>query len=315
MEKSVSLFVMSKKGYETLDAICKSDSSIVSCVISSRDKNVLNDYYEEIKALCNLYKLPFYDRNEDYAITTAYAIAISWRWIINIKPSVLIVFHDSLLPRYRGFNPLVTALINGDEKIGVSAILATKEFDRGNILAQSCIDIEYPMKIESAIDLICSNYRALANKIIDIIKDGTELAGCPQNDEDASYSLWRDDDDYNINWSLHSAEIKRFIDAVGFPYKGAMTIVNGRKVRVLDSDLIADVNIEQRCPGKVIFIADSKPVVVCGEGLLKINELIDEQTKESVLPLSNFRVRFGKTRNLMHSIVSNPVTCDIEWYI
>lgn len=292
MEKLISLFVMSKKGYETLLDICESNSNVVSCVISSRDKNVLNDYYDDIKAVCNAYKLPFYDRNEAYTITTSYAIAISWRWIIDIAPSVLVVFHDSLLPRYRGFNPLVTALINGDEKIGVSAILATEEFDRGNILAQSFTDIAYPIKIDKAIDLICQNYKELASEIIDMLKNGNELIGYAQNEEDASYSLWRDDDDYHIDWSISSAEIKKFIDAVGYPYKGAMTVVNGRRARILDSELVVDVNIEQRCPGKVIFVVDSKPVVVCGSGLLKINELTDDLTNESILPLYNFRVRF-----------------------
>lgn len=292
MDKLISLFVMSKKGYETLLDICESNSHVVSCVISSRDKNVLNDYYDDIKALCYSYKLQFYDRNENYTITTSYAIAISWRWIINIAPSILVVFHDSLLPRYRGFNPLVTALINGDEKIGVSAILATEEFDRGNILAQSFTDIAYPIKIDKAIDLICQNYKELASKIIDMLKTGNKLIGDAQKEENASYSLWRDDDDYHIDWSMSSAEIKKFIDAVGYPYKGAMAVVNGRKARILDSELVADVNIDQRCPGKVIFVVESKPVVVCGSGLLKINELTDDLTSESLLPLSSFRVRF-----------------------
>ena len=39
----------------------------------------------------------------------------------------LIVFHDSLLPKYRGFAPLVSQLINGEEYLGVTAIF-TNDF-------------------------------------------------------------------------------------------------------------------------------------------------------------------------------------------
>ena len=53
-----------------------------------------------------------------------------------------------------------------------------------------------------------------------------------------------------------------------------------------------DVKIENRTPGKVIFLIDAKPIVVCGKGLIKINEMVDDQTRQSLLPMSKFRSRF-----------------------
>ena len=50
--------------------------------------------------------------------------------------------------------------------------------------------------------------------------------------------------------------------------------------------------IENREPGKVIFIENSNPVVVCGHGLLRITELLDDETGYPLLPLSSFRTRF-----------------------
>ena len=137
-------------------------------------------------------------------------------------PSVqLIVFHDSLLPRYRGFNPLVSCLINGERHIGVTALLASSEYDRGNIISRSYTEINYPIKIQNAIELILRNYRELALTVSEMIERREVITGQPQNEQEASFSLWRDEEDYRIDWSQPAEDIKRFIDAVGYPYKGA----------------------------------------------------------------------------------------------
>jgi methionyl-tRNA formyltransferase len=52
-----------------------------------------------------------------------------------------------------------------------------------------------------------------------------------------------------------------------------------------------DVNIENRTPGKVIFLENNLPVVVCGKGLLKIDRAIYDDG-EDALPFSTFRILF-----------------------
>jgi methionyl-tRNA formyltransferase len=42
----------------------------------------------------------------------------------------------------------------------------------------------------------------------------------------------------------------------------------------------------------VIFVQAGLPVVVCGTGLLRIEELVDDATGGSLLPLPRFRTRF-----------------------
>ena len=42
-----------------------------------------------------------------------------------------------------------------------------------------------------------------ADLVIDIcrsIEAGVKLTGTPQNEKDATYSLWRDEEDYRIDW-------------------------------------------------------------------------------------------------------------------
>jgi methionyl-tRNA formyltransferase len=68
--------------------------------------------------------------------------------------------------------------------------------------------------------------------------------------------------------------------------------MNGRLVRIFEAEELPDVVVEDRAPGKVIFVQDGRPVVVCGSGLLRILDLRDDATGESLLPLRKFRSRF-----------------------
>lgn len=292
MTDTVTLFLMTQKGYAVLDALSREFPHLIASVVSSRDPNVRKDYYDEMRALCAERGLPFHDRSEGLPTFSTYAMSISWRWMLDLVSTRLIVFHDSLLPRYRGFNPLVTALINGDEEIGVTALFAAGEYDRGDILAQSSTRISYPIKIQQAIELVAHNYVELALAIARRILEGETLQGTPQVDAQATYSLWRDEEDYRIDWTRSADQIRRFVDAVGYPYKGASTLVNGHLARVLDVEVLPDVRIENRVPGKVIFMRERKPVVVCGSGLLRIDTLVDDADGRSLLPLAKFRTRF-----------------------
>ena len=291
--KKVVLFLMSRKGYEVLSHFIEMfGNTNISFVVGAEDANVKQDYYKEIKELCAEKGIVFFDRKEQFTINTDHIIAISWRWLIKQEDAKLIVMHDSLLPKYRGFAPLVNYLVNGEKKIGVTALFASDEYDKGDIIAQSSTAINYPIKINDAINTISNCYKELIEEVGKKIISGQQIGSKKQNEQDASYSLWLDDNDYDINWNLDAAEIKRFIDATGFPYSGAATYMDGKKMRVPEAEVIPDLVIENRKPGKIIFIRDEKPVIVCGKGLLQILSLIDDATTQEMLPLKRFRIRF-----------------------
>ncbi len=290
----ISLFLMTQKGKEVLDAVIHNGFSfLISKVIIGRDKSLENDFSEDIIFLCKQNNISYFERTDNYIINSDYSVAVSWRWLISENKSILIVLHDSLLPKFRGFAPLVNMLINKEPRIGVTAILASNEYDKGNIIAQSSKKINYPIKISEAVNLISECYVELIILIFNKIKNKEKIHSAKQNEALASYSLWRDEDDYQINWGKSSEDILNFINAVSFPYKGAKSTINKEQtVRILDAEIEKDVIIENRDAGKVIFVKDSMPVVVCGTGLLKLTKIIDDKTKKNILPLYKFRIRF-----------------------
>lgn len=289
---TITLFLSGKKGLEVLLRLEPEYLLTISEVFVGVDKNILNDYSKKIASFCKTNTITYSLSTSRNTFSSKYAIAIGWRKLINYEgDQQLIIFHDSILPRLRGFNPLVTALINGDKEIGVTAILASSEYDRGDIIDVEKITIDYPIKIETAINKISGCYSILANRVISSINNKEFLSSKKQDEKLATYSLWRDDEDYFINWNESAHKIARQIDAVGFPYKGAKTVLDDKIITIIDSTPLNDVTIENRSVGKIIFKENNNPIVVCGKGLLLLIKATDSNNQ--VIDFSNkFRMRF-----------------------
>lgn len=287
--------ILGKKGLFVLENFLKEfGSSQIDQVWVGRDLNIAADFSDAIISLCENHSL----KNKVYRAGSEMVVAsdstvfsIGWKWMIH-QDAPVVVFHDSLLPKYRGFSPVVSALVNGDSKIGVTALLGGKKYDCGDILSQEEILFCYPITIQEAGDLLLPAYWSLVKKIAMEIFNGEELKGVPQDESEATYSLWRDDDDYWIDWSKDASAIARFIDAVGMPYRGAKTTLNEDEVVITKSSVLNDVKIVNRIPGKTIFIEDGCPVVVCGRGLLKVEQVHRRCNQDSLLPIKNIRTRF-----------------------
>jgi methionyl-tRNA formyltransferase len=289
---TVGFYLMSEKGLRVLETITgEYGTDHIAYVLGARDTNVKNDYFDDIMKLCKEKRIPFVEKNEFNPITANYAFAVSWRWLIKDIPN-LIVLHDSLLPKYRGFTPLPTALIKGDTVFGVTALWATDDFDKGDIIGQRSITISYPIKIHNLIELLSHEYCELVSCLYRTLLSSGHLKARKQNELKATYSLWRDEDDYRIEWGADAAYVKRFIDSLGYPYKGASSFLDGRKVRIYDAEVEPPIQIENRQSGKVLFIRSGLPIVVCGDGLLRVMELRDDESELSLLPLRKLRSRF-----------------------
>tara|TARA_R110002074_G_scaffold242800_2_gene414590 strand:- start:5179 stop:6087 length:909 start_codon:yes stop_codon:yes gene_type:complete len=298
--RKILFYLMSEKGLSVIKTLISNNlTEAIGKVVIGKDSNVINDFSQDIENMCIENDIEFYYKNEKFSPLEEYSIAISWRWLIEESNSKLIVLHDSLLPKYRGFAPLVNALLNNEPEIGVSAIFATKEFDKGDIITQSKTKVNYPIKINDAIQLISQNYNKVIKVLVSKILKEEPLIGIKQKEENSSYSLWRDEQDYLINWNSSANEIVNFINSLSYPYKGASSFLNGnRKVRVLNAEVFDDdVNIENKNNhGKVLLLKDGCPIVVCENSLIKLTSISSDDTGNDLLPFSKLRIRFSKEK-------------------
>lgn len=297
MKNAYGFYLLGPRAYRVLqEFVTREGADSVAWVVYGEDRAVENDFHREIIDFCHCRKIHTVARLESRSPPrpASLSFAVGWRWLIQDgNHERLVVFHDSLLPKYRGFAPLVNALISGEDQVGVSAIWAADQYDTGELLAQASVPISYPMKISSAIEITSELYVNLVFDIVDRMKNAVPLSGTRQIEANASYSLWRDEDDYAIDWRRPSFYIKRFIDAVGSPYRGACTLWGQRRIRVVDAEVYGDLRVEDREShvGKIVLKIEEDPVIVCGEGLLRLISLVDDESGDSVLLPFRTRLR------------------------
>lgn len=223
-------------------------------------------------------------------------LLVGWRFLVPERvlqalPERVIVAHDSLLPRYRGFAPLPTALINGDAEVGVSVFLAERDVDTGPIVYQGRVAVQPDDRIADLIERIAPLYvQGMVHVVGALVEDCLESR--PQDHAAATHSLWRDDGDYFVDWREPAERIERTIRALGPPYAGARARL-GERVVVLDTAAVEeDLVFEHRQPGKVWRLSEAgEPVVVCGTGMLRLTRVIEGGRE--LLPMKRLRVRFA----------------------
>ncbi len=283
---------MSERGLTVLRALIDTiGADAIAAVVTQEDPGVKRDFGCEIVSTADSVGIRILRRSEPLP-PHSFSVAAGWRFMIHNEPR-LVVLHDSLLPQYRGFAPLVSALINGEPDIGVTALWASEQYDSGPIIEQLAVPVTYPLAIQEAIEAVIPLYRRLAVAVTRRLLAGDHVSGSEQDESRATYSIWRDEEDYLIDWSRHAAYVARFIDAVGPPYNGACSYIARRKVRILRAEIErAEYVFELRHPGKVFSISDGIPTVICGDGLIRLLALSDAATGDSLLPWTRLRARF-----------------------
>lgn len=76
----------------------------------------------------------------DMLVSASYGVKIPWATIQAAKYGGINI-HPSILPHWRGADPVPWAILSGDHQIGVSVVTLSQTFDEGKILAQEKIPI------------------------------------------------------------------------------------------------------------------------------------------------------------------------------
>lgn len=300
----VCLMVSGLKGLMVLKTMIENKKNDIGLVISFEETNMRKKYYNQIKNLCERNDIPFFTWSEvqysiiglikEYRITET--IAISWKYKIELSANEylrhgIIVFHDSLLPKYRGFTPTPTAIINGEKIIGVSVILASNDIDSGEIILQEKIHIDEKIYIGRIMYSQGLIYCKLILKLLDLLEKNS-IVTYPQDESLATYSVWRNPEDCRIDWNMSSKQICNLVRAVSFPYTGAFTYMEGEKIYIWKSKIVEDKKFVIRYPGKVWEIdPHDNPTIICGEGMIKLIDVTDEDMKK--INFNKIRVRLN----------------------
>lgn len=285
----VGILGVGKKGIDVLNGL--SGKIDIEFIQTYDDKNVKDNSYNEIVSFAkdNDIRL-IISKRLDFNRTPSVdkAILIGWQYLLDVDLNKLILIHDSLLPEYKGWAPTVNYLINGYNYVGATAIEPTSKMDTGPIYKQIIKPIEYPIKIKEALSIVSSIYVELITEIINGNYTMTEM-----NNSVESFCLWRDSEDYYIDWSQDAETIERFVNAVGDPYAGARFRYEGADFIVIEAEAKPDLKTikPKNHLGKVLMYEDGHPIVVCGDGCIKLTKIKSVECGE-VMTFDKVKMRF-----------------------
>lgn len=206
-----------------------------------------------------------------FAILIDFGVIIS-QYVINAFPLGIINSHFSLLPEWRGADPITFAILSGQAQTGVSLMLVAKGMDEGPLLAQAQYDIPAS---STTLDLTANLINISDQLIKTIVPKYVEgiIAAAPQErasilaNATPTYSHKLSKDDGKLDWTKPAAQLEREIRAY-ISWPRSYTTFAGRDI------VITQAKVAERTgePGD-IQTDHGQLFVCCGQQALEILQL------------------------------------------
>jgi len=190
-----------------------------------------------------------------------------------LKPEILslpklgaINFHPSLLPKYRGADPIFWVLRNGEKSTGVTIHWMDATVDTGSIIVQRSVQVHdemNPCQLERNLSQAGGEILAEA---LDQIESGQ--AGCEVQDErKASYFPPASEEIRTICWDESADSIIRLVRASAL-LGGASAGLNNLKQKVIRAEITEPT--KRTSPGEVLALNKNTATVACRDAAVCI---------------------------------------------
>jgi len=189
-----------------------------------------------------------------------------------LELSNFINVHPSLLPKYRGATPIQSAILDGNERSGVTIIKMNEKVDSGPIIAQSEFYFDSRIKYPEAEQILAKKGgELLAKKIEAILKE--EITPTKQDDSQATYTKKLKKEDGKINWRESAQSIERKVRAFN-PWPGTYCNMGKKTVKIIDAEIQEQTEHGPfNIPGKMYLGTNHTIAVETGKDFLLIKKL------------------------------------------
>ena len=204
--------------------------------------------------------------NADAFVVVAFGQILPKR-VLDASKYGCINVHGSLLPAYRGAAPIQWAVINGDEKSGVTIMQLDEGIDTGDIIAKEEILLEPKETGGSLFDKLADLGGKMIVDVLSGLEKGT-VTRTPQGEATTPYAKMLDKTMGNIDFTNDAKKIECLIRGLN-PWPSAYTTISGKTLKIWD----ADVTEGSGDAGTVIGIDKNGFTVACGSRALYIKDV------------------------------------------
>ncbi len=203
--------------------------------------------------------------------------------------------HASLLPKYRGAGPIQWAIIDGEEKTGVTIMQMDKGLDTGDMLMKTEVVIAPGETGDSLHDKLAAAGAELIVEALPKIERG-EITPVRQNEEESCYAKRLDKSMGRIDWQLDAKKLDCLIRGL-LSWPGAYTRFRGRNLKIWEEVVTSEAelaaeglelqeDVVHAVPGTVVGVKKEAFYVRTGEGILKILAVQPEGKRR--MPVKDF---------------------------
>lgn len=212
---------------------------------------------EIIEALKNL--------NPDFFVTFAFGQILSQE-VLDIPKYETINLHVSLLPKYRGANPIQRAIINGDKQTGICTMITELGLDCGDICMTHPIEITPNMNCIELFEICSSESPKLLEETLIGLKEGSLTPKC-QCEDGVCYAEKLTKEECKIDWTKSAQEIHNLVRGV-YKCPSAFFEYDGKIIKVLETEPINE-NPDGET-GKFVQISKHGIDIKTGSGILRL---------------------------------------------
>ena len=204
------------------------------------------------------------DLKPDFIITFAFGQILSQE-IIDIPKFGIINLHASLLPKYRGANPISQGIMDGCKYSGITTMKTALELDAGDICLQEKIEITPNMNVIELMEIISE----ISPKLLDRTLEGlynSSIEPIKQDNTQATFTKKIKKEQKQIDWSMDAYDLHNKIRAM-YKINTNHATFNNKLIQILKTE---PLDIKNGQIGQITDINKDGITVSCKQGSIKI---------------------------------------------
>ncbi|MGD2071570.1 MAG: methionyl-tRNA formyltransferase [Gemmatimonadota bacterium] len=205
----------------------------------------------------------------DLGLVWSYPMLLPEAWL-SLPRHGSVNVHFGVLPRYRGANGILSALLNDEERTGVTLHYLDAGIDTGPLIDLAT----FPIREDDDLITLLKKGRAAGALLLDLWLPRLlrrRVPSFPQDEELAGYYPRRTKADRRVDWNAGSVRIWNLVRSMPAPFPGALTSLRGREIILRKVRFVDD-----RAPhaaGRIYDVSSDGARVGTGDGGILVERM------------------------------------------